>query len=83
MKPKSQKIARESRSSLDKSTSPKRILYTRAEAAELLGGCSIYLLKTLESRGALTPVRLNRWSRTSQVFYRAEELLRVTKEGGE
>jgi hypothetical protein len=49
----------------------------------LLGDCSIYLLKKLESEGLLTPVRINPRSATAQVFYRRDELMRIARQGGE
>jgi hypothetical protein len=53
-----------------------RLLYSRAQASELLGGASTTLLKRLEKQGALTPIKLSR-RRQSQVYYSHDNLMQV------
>lgn len=53
---------------------PERLLYTRKQACELLGGISRFTLLRLEAENRLRPVRLTR-SPTSQVYYTREDLL--------
>jgi len=48
-------------------------LYSRAQAAELLG-CAVDLIKDLEQDGKLTPIKLTEKPK-SMVFYKREELL--------
>jgi ribosomal protein S25 len=60
-----------------------RLLYTRRQAAELLGNVSLATLKRLEEEGILKPVRLNKRSTVSQVFYTHSNLMAVARGGGE
>jgi hypothetical protein len=53
---------------------PGQLLYSRAQARQMLGGISIATLQRLEARGLLKPVRLNRVSATAKVFYRTCDL---------
>jgi hypothetical protein len=62
---------------------PDRLLYTRRQAAELLGDVSLATLKRLEDEGVLRPVRLNKRSATGQVFYRHSNLMAVVQGGGD
>ena len=65
---------------------PQPLLYSRQATRQLLGGISIASIKRLERNGELTPVRLNRRSATSQVFYKRQEVLalaQVESEGAE
>jgi hypothetical protein len=64
-------------------TLPERLLYPRKHAAELLGGVSLATLKRLEEEGILKPVRLNKRSTVSQVFYTHSNLMAVARGGGE
>ena len=50
-----------------------RLLYSRAQVQEMLGGVSIMTLIRLEKDGKLTPRRLT-GKRTGQVFYKAAEI---------
>jgi len=55
-------------------------LYTRKDASKLyLGGISVPTMKRLEAEGILIPVRLNKHSASSQVFYRHSNLVRVQR----
>jgi hypothetical protein len=55
------------------STPLERLLYSREQAAEQLGGVSTDTVRRLERQGRLKPVRLT-GSRTGKVFYRAEQV---------
>lgn len=54
-------------------TKPRQLLYSRAQAAELLGGISINTVRRLEAEGYLTLVRLTRIP-TGMVFFRAADV---------
>jgi hypothetical protein len=60
---------------------PDRFLFSRKQAAELLGGVSLATMKRLESEGVLQPVRLNKRSATGQVFYTHDNLMEVAGGG--
>jgi hypothetical protein len=62
---------------------PERLLYTRRQAAEQLGGVSLATLKRLEEEGVLKPIRLNKRSATGQVFYRHSNLMAIARGGGD
>jgi hypothetical protein len=55
----------------------RRLLYSRRQAAELLGGVSERTLKTLEAEGRLKKVRLHR--RKGPVFYTHDNLMEVAQ----
>jgi|GEM_PF-6933176 len=59
---------------------PVRLLFTRKQAAELLGGINHSTLRRLESAGLLKPVRLNPGP-GAMVFYRADNVRAVAMEG--
>lgn len=63
------------------SADSQQLLYSREQAARLLGGVSISTITRLEQEGRLTPVRLSN-SKTGQVFYRSEDVIALTKTGG-
>ena len=46
-----------------------RLLYSREQVADLLGGVSINTIRRLESEGRLKPIRLSK-SPTAMVFFR-------------
>lgn len=50
-----------------------RLLYSREQVAEMLGGVSIATVRRLEREGRLKPVRLSR-SPTAMVFFRASNV---------
>ena len=50
-----------------------RLLYSRKQAGELLGGVSVATLKRLEDEGLLRPIKLSR-SATAQTFYAADAI---------
>jgi hypothetical protein len=50
-----------------RASADERLLYSRKQAAELLGNISLATLKRLEDEGILEPVRLNKRSATGQV----------------
>jgi hypothetical protein len=52
-----------------------QLLYSRAQAARLLGNVCVMTVVRLEKRGLLTPVRLDRRSKSGQVFYRHSDLI--------
>jgi hypothetical protein len=60
-------------------------IYSRKVASELfLGGISVASMKRMEAEGILKPVRLNKRSATSQVFYTHDNLMKViTRAEGE
>jgi hypothetical protein len=59
---------------------PERFLYSRKQAAKLLGGISLATLKRLEDEGILKPVRLNKRSPSGQVFYTHNNLMEVAQD---
>src|SRR4051812_16039632 len=67
--------------SLREDTSAAPLLYSREQAAKLLGGISVATLIRYEAMGFLRPMRLNRSSRLSKVFYRRSDLLRFINDG--
>lgn len=54
-----------------------RLLYSRKQARELLGGISERTIKTLEDEGRLEAVRLRRAA--GPVYYRHQDLLRIAQ----
>jgi hypothetical protein len=56
-----------------------RLLYTRKQARELLGGISVFTLIRLEREGRLKPIRLSQ-SPTSQVYYVHDDLIALIAE---
>jgi hypothetical protein len=56
-----------------------RLLYSREQVAELLGGISVHTVRRLEAAGRLRPVRLTR-SPTAMVFFRAQDVLALIEE---
>jgi hypothetical protein len=56
-----------------------RLLYTRKQARELLGGISVFTLIRLEREGRLKPIRLSR-SPTSQAYYVHDDLIALIDE---
>jgi DNA-binding XRE family transcriptional regulator len=62
----------------DPSSRPERLLYTRAQAAELLGGVNKATVVALEKSGRLAPVRLT-GRPTGQVFYKRADVLRLAQ----
>jgi hypothetical protein len=54
-------------------TKTERLLFTREQTAELLGGCSIATVRRLERAGSLHPVRLTR--ATGRVFFKRDDVL--------
>jgi hypothetical protein len=48
---------------------PARLLYSRKQTSELLGGISLAKLKELEAAGVLIPKRLDPRAANGQVFY--------------
>jgi hypothetical protein len=52
---------------------PEQILYTRAQAARLLGS-SVATVIRLQRAGRLTPIKLTKKA-ASQVYFRREEIL--------
>lgn len=59
-----------------------RLLYTRAQVAELLGGVSISTIARLERDGRLKRVRLSR-SPSAMVFFRAKDVNALVEEVGD
>ena len=53
---------------------PQRLLYTREQTADVLGGISVGSVIRLEKAGRLKPIRLT-GRKTGQVFHRAEDVL--------
>jgi hypothetical protein len=78
-----QKRVRASADDLPSRALPERLLYTRKQAAELLGGISGASMKRFEEQGVLKPLRLNKRSVTGQVFYRHSNLMAVARGGGD
>lgn len=66
----------------DKSHRPDRLLYSREQAAELLGGVSGNYIRRLEQQGRLKPIRLSR-SPVGMVFFRAGDLQKLIKEAAD
>jgi hypothetical protein len=66
----------------DKSHRPDQLLYSREQAAELLGGVSGNYIRRLEQQGRLRPIRLSR-SPTGMVFFRASDLQALIEEAAE
>jgi hypothetical protein len=64
---------------LDGANSIPQLLIPRRAAALMLGGVSIASLKRLELKGELTPVRLNKRSPVSQVFYRRAQIFALAQ----
>jgi hypothetical protein len=58
-----------------------KLLLTRKQAAERLGGISVSTIVRLEQEGRLQPVRLT--PRSGQVFYRATDLEMLVEESAE
>jgi hypothetical protein len=54
-----------------------RLLFSRRQTAELLGGISLNKVKQLEDAGVLDKVRLDRRSANGQVFHRASNVLAI------
>jgi len=50
-----------------------RLLFSREQTAEVLGGVSIATIRRLEREGRLKPIRLSR-SPTAMVFFRASDV---------
>jgi hypothetical protein len=55
------------------------LLYSRAQAAKLLGRISVASVIRLEQDGLLTPIKLNPNRPTSSTFYRASQVRRLAK----
>lgn len=51
-----------------------QLLVSRKAACKLLGNISVITITRLEEQGVLRPVRLNKQSETSQVFYRMRDI---------
>jgi len=62
----------------DAPTPTKRLLYSREQAGELLGGISRPTLIRLEKTGKLKAVRLSKGA-TTKVYYSHENLERLAK----
>jgi hypothetical protein len=56
-----------------------RLLYTRRQVAELLGGVDVSTVRRLEREGRLTPIRLT-GRKTGQVFLRAEDVRKLIEQ---
>ncbi len=52
---------------------PQRLIYSREQVGQLLGGVSVATIRRLELAGRLRPIRLSR-SKAGQVFFRAEDV---------
>ena len=52
---------------------PARLIYSRQQVAEMLGGISTASVRRLEREGRLQPIRLGR-SPTAMVFFRASDI---------
>jgi hypothetical protein len=55
-----------------------QLLYSREQAAKLLGGVSVSTIIRLERAGKLQPIRLS-GSPTAQVFFRAKDVLTLVE----
>ncbi len=60
---------------------PERLLHTREQVAEMLGGVSIATIRRLEREGRLKAIRLSR-SPTAMVFFRAADVEAMIEEAG-
>ena len=58
----------------------RRLLYSREQTAEVLGGISISSIIRLEREGVLTPIKLHKDRPCSQVFHRVEEVEALARE---
>lgn len=58
---------------------PERLLLTRRQVAEMLGGVSVETVRRLEDEGRLKPIRLSR-SPTAQVFFKAADVHALVEE---
>jgi DNA-binding transcriptional MerR regulator len=56
-----------------------RLLYTRRQVAELLGGCDVSTVRRLEKQGRLKAVRLTK-SATGMVYFRADDVIALVAE---
>jgi Helix-turn-helix domain len=61
---------------------PERLLYSREEAARLLGGVSVATIRRMENSGKLHPIRLT-GRRSGQVFFRASEVFALIEGGSD
>ena len=68
------------KASASKTTEQQQLLFTRAQVARLLG-CSTATVIRLQGEGRLKPIRLLR-SPTSQVYFRREDVLALTRAQG-
>jgi hypothetical protein len=57
----------------NRASTPSRLLYTREQAADLLGGVSVHTIRRLEAQGRLRRVRLTK-SPSAMVFIPAEDV---------
>jgi hypothetical protein len=63
-------------------TGSARLLYSRRQVAELLGGVDISYIRRLEKAGRLKPVRLTR-SPSAMAFYRAQDVAALVEEAAD
>jgi len=56
-------------------SSKNRLLYTRRQVAEMLGGVDIATIRRLEQQRKLTPVRLTGKKNSGQVFFKHENVV--------
>ena len=63
-------------------TKIERLLYTREQTAELLGGVSISTIRRLEREKRLKPIRLS-LSPTGQVFHQASDVHALIEEASD
>lgn len=64
---------------MEKSNQTTPLLYSRKEAARLLGNVSIATIIRLEQQGRLKPIRLSR-SPSAQIFFKASDLIALVEE---
>jgi len=60
-----------------------QLLFSRKQAAKILGDVSHAKLKDLEAKGILRPVRLDPHCPTGQVFYTGDNLQQIARGGDE
>jgi hypothetical protein len=66
--------------SSDKTSAP--LLYSRIQAARLLGGVSVATIRRMEAGGRLSPVKLS-GKRAGQVFYQAQQVHGLAEKGAD
>jgi hypothetical protein len=69
-------------SAAERKTVSNRLLYSRRQVAELLGGITVATVRQLEREGRLTPIRLT-GRKTGQVFFTDENVRALIKSAAE